>query len=82
MVKIVHFINEYIKNTLQNALFWKLTPQKVLVKNDIPPKNSRQNWHTLKNSWKSPSPPPHPLQNSKFQNFDPKKIALAYVASR
>ena len=28
---MLHFINEYIKNTLQNVLFGKLTPQKTYL---------------------------------------------------
>ena len=35
-------------------------------------KNSRPNWFTQKNSWKSSKP-----QNSNIQNFDPIKIVTS-----
>ena len=39
---MLHFINEYIENTLQNALILKLAPKKIPVKNDIPEKIATQ----------------------------------------
>ena len=79
---MLHFINKRIKNTLQNALFWKLIPPKNACQKWHTPKYSRPNWHTIKNNWKSTNPPPSKKKISKFQNFDPQKLALAYVAGR
>ena len=45
-----------IHYTLQNALFWKLTPKQNACQKWHTPKNIRPNWHTLKYSWKSTKP--------------------------
>ena len=39
---MLYFINEYIENTLQNVLFWKLAPKQKPGKITYPPKIATQ----------------------------------------